>query len=861
MVDPVAVSKRSTVGKIMFDAAMLVIQLGVIAWGCWTAYEIRTYAIKTFGRIIHEFDPWFNYRATEYLHEHGRVKFFTWFDHMSWSPLGRPVGTTIYPGMQFTAVGIFHVLKFVGLPMSLNDVCCLIPCWFGVIASLLTGGIAYESTGSLSAFAAATVAMPIMPTQLIILTIIITGGIAYESTGSLSAFAAATVAMSMMPAHLMRSIGGGYDNESIAVTAMCLTFYLWMRSLHSEKSWPYSIAAAFAYFYMAAAWGGYVFVINLVGAHAGVLMVMGRFNFKLYRAYSIFYGLGTLLAIQIPVVCPLGLFVVFQLLWLCELTVIKKTWSPLKKLVVRVLSLLLASALFAGVIYLLMPTGVLGPVSLRVRSLFIQHTRTGNPLVDSVAEHKATSPDAYWQFLHYACFVAPVGAVFTILFGRRGDGKYFILIYAVIALYFANKMNRLVILLGPVAAGLSGVALGLIFDWCMASFANGLSALLPSRPQPPPVDSPMAPQPEGGAGPLASPAPPTPSKKDPKKAEKERKAELLRLENESRTTPARRIYAMGQKGAASAQKLYNTRFVKLSCTAIAVMLLSRAPAPAQEFYQWSDNIAQQLGSNPHVLVKARLNDGTEVMARFNDIAEVMVADYMDGYNFLKKKTPKDARILAWWDYGYQITGIGNRTSLADGNTWNQAHIALIGKMLTSTEPKAHKLIRHMADYVLVWAGGGGDDLAKSPHLARIASSNFPKHCGSDRTCNNFGFYKGYQDPTPMMGKSLLYRLVANQVFPGVTINQSLWEEVFRSKYGKIRIYKVKDVDMKSRKWSADPANKLCDRPGSWYCPGQYPPAIWPHLPAHFLKGHRLSPNSTAEENAAAMAGSKGKPKE
>lgn len=50
------------------------------------------------------------------------------------------------------------------------------------------------------------------------------------------------------------------------------------------------------------------------------------------------------------------------------------------------------------------------------------------------------------------------------------------------------------------------------------------------------------------------------------------------------------------------------------------------------------------------------------------------------YNFLKKKTPADARILAWWDYGYQITGIGNRTTLADGNTWNQAHIALIGKV-------------------------------------------------------------------------------------------------------------------------------------------------------------------------------------
>ena len=31
------------------------------------AYDIRLHAIKTYGYVIHEFDPWFNYRATEYL--------------------------------------------------------------------------------------------------------------------------------------------------------------------------------------------------------------------------------------------------------------------------------------------------------------------------------------------------------------------------------------------------------------------------------------------------------------------------------------------------------------------------------------------------------------------------------------------------------------------------------------------------------------------------------------------------------------------------------------------------------------------------------------------------------------------------
>lgn len=74
--------------------------------------------------------------------------------------------------------------------------------------------------------------------------------------------------------------------------------------------------------------------------------------------------------------------------------------------------------------------------------------------------------------------------------------------------------------------------------------------------------------------------------------------------------------------------------------------------------------------------------------------------------------------MAWWDYGYQITGIANRTTIADGNTWNHEHIALLGRCLTSEEKKAHNLVKHLADYVLVWTGGGGDDLAKSPHMVR-----------------------------------------------------------------------------------------------------------------------------------------------
>ena len=98
------------------------------------AYNIRMYAIHTYGYVIHEFDPWFNYRAAEYMVRNGWDAFQAWYDHECWYPLGRHVGSTTYPGLQLTAWAIYEVLQRV-MPTSLNDVCVLIPAGFGAVAA------------------------------------------------------------------------------------------------------------------------------------------------------------------------------------------------------------------------------------------------------------------------------------------------------------------------------------------------------------------------------------------------------------------------------------------------------------------------------------------------------------------------------------------------------------------------------------------------------------------------------------------------------------------------------------------------------------------------------------------------------
>jgi dolichyl-diphosphooligosaccharide--protein glycosyltransferase len=53
---------------------------------------------------------------------------------------------------------------------------------------------------------------------------------------------------------------------------------------------------------MASNWGGYTFVINMVGVHAALLVAVGKYSPSLHKAYTLFFVIGTLGALQIPVV-------------------------------------------------------------------------------------------------------------------------------------------------------------------------------------------------------------------------------------------------------------------------------------------------------------------------------------------------------------------------------------------------------------------------------------------------------------------------------------------------------------------------------------------------------------------------------
>ena len=757
-------------------------RVAVLAIAAYFAYDIRLFAVREYGRIIHEFDPWFNFRATQYLADNGWKKFSTWFDYMSWYPLGRPVGTTIYPGMQVTAVSIYNTLKALGssYAMSLNDVCVFFPAWFGAVATMLVAFLTAECSGSAN-----------------------------------SAVIAALV-MSVVPAHTMRSVAGGYDNESLAVTAMCLTFFVWCRSLRNERSWWIGTLAGLAYVYMVAAWGGYTFVLNMVGLHAATLVLVGQYSPSLHRAYSLFWIVGTLGAIQFPVVGlapvksleqlgPAFVFLGMQVLSVAERLVKSGGATGAEAWRIRVNVYAGAAVAACVAIAALAPTGYFGPLSVRVKGLFKMHTRTGNPLVDSVAEHQPGTPDAYWRYLHYSYYVSPLGFVVSAAHyvKTRDASALFLPLYAVTAYYFANRMVRLIIFLGPIASSLTGVGAGYLLDDLIDNARWAQRYLVRDGAEGDDSEDDSSPDDKANAtNGKEKPAPFSPNlaKKAGKKAAKSKGGSQGSVADDFKAKMIEPLV-----------KTYNSKNVRATRSFVCVVLLLWGCSHARPFWDYSQMMARGM-SQPSVMFKGTLQDGRTVM----------VKDYVEAYHWLRDNTPEDSRVMAWWDYGYQIAGMANRTSIADGNTWNHEHIANLARALTAPEEKAHRVIRHLADYVLVWAGGGADDLAKSPHLFRIGKS-----IGHDTGTvdmyeiqSKFGVDQ-YGRPTPMMANSLLYKLVS---FQG-KVSEERFREVYTSKFRKVRIYEVVNVSQKSRQWLADPENRMCDAPGSWYCPGQYPPAL------------------------------------
>ena len=578
---------------------------------------------------------------------------------------------------------IYHILRLLSMPVDIRNICVLLAPGF----SGLTAVASYLITS--------------------------------EMTTSPSAGLLAAAFMGITPGYISRSVAGSYDNEAIAIFLLVFTFYLWIKAIKNGSAMWGALTALF-YGYMVSAWGGYVFITNLLPLHTFVLICMGRYSPRLYVSYSTWFALGTLASMQIPFVgfLPIrssehmsalgksdmetsdnngltnsGVFGLIQLVAFVEFI---RQQVPNKQFQTLLRSLILIIfAVSMGALVLLTVSGVIAPWSGRFYSLWdTGYAKIHIPIIASVSEHQPTAWPAFFFDLNLMIWLFPAGVYMC--FQQLKDEHVFVVIYAVLSSYFAGVMVRLMLTLTPVVCIAAALALSSILD----------TYLVAENPKPKEA------QPNGQAtGDMIKNA-----------------TNYIKDSLRSTRTPVQGIYSYFSKASVvGAVMTYLLLFV-LHCT-------------------W---VTSNAYSSPSVVLASRLPDGSQHI----------IDDYREAYYWLRQNTPDKAKVMSWWDYGYQIGGMADRPTLVDNNTWNNTHIATVGKAMSSREEVSYPILRqHDVDYVLVVFGGllgySGDDINKFLWMVRISEGIWPEEINERNYFTARGEYRVDDEATPTMRNSLM----------------------------------------------------------------------------------------------------------
>lgn len=241
--------------------------------------------------------------------------------------------------------------------------------------------------------------------------------------------------MGIAPGYISRSVAGSYDNEGIAIFLLVFCFYLWIKALKTGSAFYATLTALF-YFYMVSAWGGYVFIINLIPLHVFALCIMGRFSNRMYISYCTFYVIGTLSSMIIPFVgfMPLrtsehmAALGVFGLLQIVAFTEMLKSHISSKQVQTLFIGFLVSVTLlsFAGLVVLTM-NGYIAPWSGRLYSLWdTAYAAKFIPIIASVSEHQPTSWPAFFNDLQVLVCLLPAGLYYC--FREMKDEHVFVVL-------------------------------------------------------------------------------------------------------------------------------------------------------------------------------------------------------------------------------------------------------------------------------------------------------------------------------------------------------------------------------------------------------------------------------------------------
>src|ERR687888_513635 len=587
-------------GKTAFRRAGFEFQLrhllviGVLAIVFTTAFIMRSYPGK-YGFYLNEFDPYFDYRATKYIVDHGLSAYWKWHDTMSWYPEGRDIPGTSQSGLHIVAAFLYSIF---GRGISLLDFTIILP-----------------------------VVMGSLTTIVIFALVRVIGG---TSAGLFSA-----LLFSFSPAIIQRGNLGWFKSEPLGVFFGLLAAYLFISAVkHREVKYaiPKAVVGGLALGLANASWGGIQYFSIPISLFLIALPFFRRdTRVPTYVAITFtIFALITAGAFPRPGISFVfglpGIALIGGTIFLCIANFLKKISQPRTE-IRNTLFLLAAFVIVAGGV---IGAGVYHPSSFRYLNSINPFLSSQNALTQSVAEH--FTPTLVDYFSNYSILLMFCGLGAWMAFKRRDDMSIFALIIGLTGIYVSATFARLLVFASMGIIVLAGLGIYEVTQSILEIRESSSAASTTS-------------------------------------VTKARKIRRKRFE----------------QSTGGIQQSLKVRIIRIVSVIMIIFMLS-----IPMIYPPNSNWLISADIPPSIA-----NGGTGYKVQTND--------WIDALDWISKNTPKNAVIASWWDYGYWITTLGNRTSLADNGTLNSTRIQTIAKMFIDKPEEGIKTAGQLkADYILIY---------------------------------------------------------------------------------------------------------------------------------------------------------------
>ena len=419
--------------------------IGILSIAFSTSFMIRSQPAD-YGMELNEFDPFFNYRATQYVVDNGIDAYFQWNDELSWYPHGKNVSQFSQVMLHLTAATTYGIF---GAGGNLYDFTIIFPVIIGSITAIVVFALVRVIGGTTAGLFAALLFSVSLP-------IIIRGQI------------------------------GWFKSEPLGLFFSILAVYLFLSGIKSKNNKiviPKLITAGIFIIFGLSAWGGDQFFIIPIGIflltlpflrtdHKFLIWAIPLFTISTVITSLAFERLGTNFITGLG-----GLSLIVPTLFLVFCIILQQKSSKDSKN--RNGLFLLAAILIIGssVIILNDDLQLLSLPTHRYLNAINPFLTTTDPLVDSVSEHATTTLEQSFFFHSVLMIFAGLGIWLFLRNSKesnfiKNDMISFALIIGLIGVYVSSTFVRLEVFASLSIIILSSIGLSLLLKEFTSKFFN-----------------------------------------------------------------------------------------------------------------------------------------------------------------------------------------------------------------------------------------------------------------------------------------------------------------------------------------------------------------------------------------------------